>query len=147
MRILMLSVATCWWLGTTPNLNLVAGEMPVVMTREAYQEVPFDELPEDIITQGSDPEAMAKAAFGAGDMSAEEGNFQETVTVDYTNESEAIVILTQTGLLDDSVYGIRYRLDFQRLTTGDTWEMMWVGRQYSCRQGRGSQDWSPALCL
>ncbi|MGF1519448.1 MAG: hypothetical protein ACFCVB_16830 [Nodosilinea sp.] len=57
----------------------------------------------------------------------------------------ALVLLTQTGLADDSVNGMRYRLEF--VPDGDQWQLDWAGRQVRCQAGRGSEDWSTDLCL
>jgi len=54
------------------------------------------------------------------------------------------VTLTQTGLLDDSVEGIHYWLEFD--AGENAWGMVWVGRQVRCYPSRGSQEWSTELC-
>ena len=56
----------------------------------------------------------------------------------------AVVILTQSGLLDDSVEGMRYRLEFE--SGENQWELVWAGRQVRCWPDRGSQEWSTELC-
>jgi hypothetical protein len=107
--------------------------------RGAYSEVP---LPPEDQRVGASPEEIALAAFGMDDPG--EGNFTQEVTVDEQTATDAVVTLTQTGLLDDSVNGMRYRLEF---TAADNqWEMVWAGRQVRCQPNRGSQEWSTELC-
>ncbi|WP_204141364.1 hypothetical protein [Halomicronema sp. CCY15110] len=117
----------------------VAPDLETAEGRAAYSEVP---LPPAEQLVGTDPEAIALAAFGMADPG--EGNFAQEVTVDEQTATDAVVTLTQTGLLDDSVEGMRYRLEF---TAADNqWEMMWAGRQVRCQPNRGSQEWATDLC-
>jgi len=104
-----------------------------------YSEVP---LPPEDQRVGADPEEIALAAFGMDDPG--EGNFAQEVTVDEQTATDAVVTLTQTGLLDDSVDGMRYRLEFAAID--NQWEMVWAGRQVRCQPNRGSQEWSTDLC-
>jgi hypothetical protein len=118
----------------TGNESTEAGE-----GRGAYSEVPLP-LADPLV--GTDPEQIALAAFGMDDPG--EGNFTQEVTVVEQTATEAVVTLTQTGLLDDSVAGMRYWLEF---TAADNqWELVWAGRQVRCQPNRGSQEWSTDLC-
>jgi hypothetical protein len=118
---------------TLPTTSDTASE------RSAYGEI---SLPSESQRFGAYPEQIALDAFGLEEPM--EGNFsQDTQLVEQTSEM-AIVTLTQTGLLDDSVEGVRYWLEFD---AGETaWEMVWAGRQVRCYPGRGSQDWTTELC-
>jgi hypothetical protein len=107
--------------------------------RAAYSEVPLP--PEDQRT-GADPEQIALAAFGMADPG--EGNFTQEVTVDEQTATDAVITLTQTGLLDDSMEGMRYRLEFA--AADNQWEMLWAGNQVRCQPNRGSQEWSTDPC-
>lgn len=73
-----------------------------------------------------------------------EGRKSEQVSVEYLTHETAMVTVTIVGLGDDSVKGMRYRLEFQR--NGEGWEMVRVGSQSQCWEGRGHQEWSAALC-
>jgi len=107
--------------------------------RATYSEVPLP--PADQLV-GTDPEQIALDAFGMEEPG--EGNFTQEVTVVEQTTTDAVVTLTQTGLLDDSVEGMRYWLEF---TAADNqWEMVWAGRQVRCQPNRGSQEWSTDLC-
>ncbi len=59
---------------------------------------------------------------------------------------QVMVTVTQGGVLDDSVAGIRYRFDIER-QDDSTWEIQKAGQQFRCQLGRGHQDWSDQLCL
>ena len=107
--------------------------------RSAYSEVP---LPAEAQRFGADPEQIALDAFGLEEPG--EGNFTQVVTTVEQIPTMATVILTQTGLLDDSVEGMRYWLEFA--AEEDAWKMVWVGRQVRCYPNRGSQDWAIELC-
>jgi hypothetical protein len=72
-----------------------------------------------------------------------EGNFKEMIVL-IEQGDQAVVNLTQTGLPDDSVEGMRYRLEF--VPEGTQWRMAWAGRQVRCRPDRGSQTWTTELC-
>ncbi len=115
--------------------------------RENYNAVEFNKLPQGVSLTGSDPKKIAIAAFPPPNEEPQEGNFQRDVTVNKVAPTFVTVFVTETGLLDDSVNGIRHRTDFEVSgTDGKSWKMVWVGEQYKCQSGRGSQDWSKKLC-
>ena len=58
---------------------------------------------------GTDVKAIALSALGLTEIVESE---QEEVRVEYPNDDLATVIITQTNLLDDSVSGIRYLVEF-----------------------------------
>lgn len=133
---LMMTLVACGPSATTPDAT--APDAPSAADdRLAYTEVP---VPEGSV--GEEPTDIALAAFGSTEPG--EGNFAEdTELVEQTND-QALVILTQTGLADDSVNGMRYRLEF--VPEGDQWQLDWAGRQVRCQSGRGSEDWTTELC-
>lgn len=124
---------------STPESETGAESAESVEGRGAYSEVP---LPPADQRMGADPQAIALDAFGMADPG--EGNFTQEVTVDEQTATDAVVTLTQTGLLDDSVEGMRYWLEFA--AADNQWEMVWAGRQVRCRPNRGSQEWSTDPC-
>jgi hypothetical protein len=107
--------------------------------RAAYSEVP---LPPADQRMGATPDQIALDVFGLDDPG--EGNFAQEVAVVEETPTQSILTLTQTGLLDDSVEGMRYWLEFA--PKDNQWELVWVGRQVRCRPNRGSQEWSTDLC-
>jgi hypothetical protein len=92
---------------------------------------------------GRDPEAIALQLFGPAE--SVEGFFKQTVETQQVNEQK-IVTLTQTGLPDDSIQGMRYHLEFVP-SNGEQWRLVWAGKQYTCQPGRGSQSWSTEWCF
>jgi hypothetical protein len=113
------------------------GAAETVGDRADYTEVP---VPAGAV--GATPTEVALSAFGSTEPG--EGNFTEDVVVVEETANQALVVLTQTGLADDSVNGMRYRLEF--VPEGDQWRLDWAGRQVRCQSGRGSQDWTTELC-
>jgi hypothetical protein len=107
-----------------------------------YAEVDLNSLPPSVDLAGEDPEAIAIAIFG--NTEPIEGNFQQEVDAQIVND-EAVVNMTQTGLADDSVMGVRYRLKFAKQDE-QTWQLVWVGVQQTCYPGRGSQEWTTNAC-
>ncbi len=70
------------------------------------------------------------------------------LSLQQNNSEMAVVNLTQLGLPDDSVKGVRYRLEFvaENTTYPPVWQLIWVGAQYICQEGRGSQTWTKEIC-
>lgn len=120
----------------TPNLTEMA------TGHQAYVAVDLDTLPTSVQSVGTDPEAIALQLFGPTEPV--EGFFEQTVQSEQVND-HTVVTLTQTGLPDDSIRGMRYRLEFAPTNAG-TWKLQWVGKQYTCQPGRGSQEWTTEWC-
>lgn len=116
-------------------------------SREDYKPISLSELGKGEILVGNDPKAIALQTFRNNEPEA--GSTQ--TTVDYPQSDHAVVIITQIGVADDSVGGIRYRAEFVTNTasasTGKQWKLVWAGSQVICQPGRGHQDWSTQLCL
>ncbi|MFM7447382.1 MAG: hypothetical protein ACKO24_02135 [Leptolyngbyaceae cyanobacterium] len=107
--------------------------------RSAYSEVA---LSPDANRVGADPKQITLKVFGHQDLV--QGNFQEEVVLKQQTANQALVTLTQTGLPDDSVEGMRYRLEF--IPEGNQWRLIWAGRQVRCYPGRGTQSWTTTDC-
>ncbi len=81
-----------------------------------------------------------------------EGRAEETVMIDYGGPppSEiAVVKHTMIGLPDDSVNSMRYRIEmtWDPQNPDEDWQVVWVGQQFRCQQGRGQQDWGSDSCI
>ena len=100
-----------------------------------------DELPASI---GRDPQAIAISALGLTEIVEQ----QQEVETDYPQDDMAVVTITQTNLLDDSVAAIRYRVKFAPYGDRDErqWQVVWAGQQFQCRLNRGDRNWSKDLC-
>lgn len=122
--------------GLPPSTEMLDG----VGDRAEFTEVT---VPEGDGAVGADPTAVALATFGSTEPG--EGNFEETVELVEETDDQALVLLTQTGLADDSVNGMRYRLEF--VPEGDQWRLDWAGSQVRCQPGRGSEEWGTELCI
>ncbi|MDJ0686917.1 MAG: hypothetical protein QNJ41_00245 [Xenococcaceae cyanobacterium MO_188.B32] len=95
---------------------------------------------------GNNPQQVALSALG---LPEKVENESEEVEVTYPQENKAVVTITQTNLADDSVFGIRYRVEFApygSMSENKKWRVIWAGKQYKCRSNRGHQDWATDLC-
>lgn len=142
----LIALAACQPTATTPDTGgettievpiTEAPEGDAVGDRTDYTEVP---VPGGAV---GEPTEVALAAFGSTEPG--EGNFEEEVELVDQTDDQALVVLTQTGLADDSVNGTRYRLEF--VPEGDQWRLDWAGQQVRCQLDRGSQEWSTDRCM
>jgi hypothetical protein len=106
--------------------------------RAAFESVT---LPSDN-TAGADPLTLAQELYGAREPV--EGNYTEATETLSSSDQQQVLLFTQLGLLDDSVRGMRHRLEFE--PEGGLWQLTWAGRQVTCWPGRGHQDWSTQPC-
>jgi len=129
------------------NLQAETTVPRVQAQRENYTPIALSEIADANVLRGNDPKAIALSAFGKTEL---EGGSRD-VTVDYPQPNLVVVIITQMGLADDSVRGIRYRAELMPATKSSQadkqWEMVWAGSQVTCQPGRGHQDWSTKRCL
>jgi hypothetical protein len=113
--------------------------------RQNYKPISLAEIAPNTLI-GNDPKTVALAAFGNIES---EGGSRE-VKVNYPQRDRAIVTITQTGVADDSIGGIRYRVELEKnqsAPAGKQWKIVWAGSQVKCQPQRGHQDWSTELCL
>jgi len=112
--------------------------------RAKYKSVPLDKITNTKALIGTDPKAMAVSAFGEIESRSKD------VQVEQSQLNKTVVTITQTGVADDSVGGIKYRVEFTPTTesaqTNKQWKIVWAGSQYKCQVGRGHQDWSTEYC-
>ncbi|AFY69212.1 hypothetical protein Pse7367_0912 [Thalassoporum mexicanum PCC 7367] len=108
-----------------------------------YAVVDLNSLPAAVEQNGADPEAIAVALFGNTEPT--EGNFEEEIDSQIVDD-QAVVTITQLGLADDSVRGVRYMLKFDQMDD-QTWQLVWVGVQQTCYEGRGTQEWTTDACV
>jgi hypothetical protein len=146
-------MADAYWLSVRPVLDNVvfdANLLPLKSSaeksateqdseRSVYRQIP---LPQEAKLVGVNPKQIAINVFGVSEPG--EGNFQEEVLLIDQSSDGALVTLTQTGLADDSVEGMRYRLEFLR--EADLWRLDWAGIQVRCYPNRGSQVWGTESC-
>jgi hypothetical protein len=129
-------------LGLAISCSVMETEEPVAPVDSGRHGYTALELPMQMSIAGSDPQAIARNIYGTTEPV--KGNFQETVDLVTEDATAPVVVVTQTGLSDDSVYGVRYRLEF--IADNDQWRITWIGRQLQCQPGRGHQEWTPTPC-
>jgi hypothetical protein len=88
------------------------------------------------------PKAVAVQLFS--NLEEQEGRKSEDISVAYPTGNTSTIVHTIVGVADDSVRGIRNRIELRR--SQNKWEIVWVGRQYKCQPNRGHQNWSSSLC-
>lgn len=114
--------------------------------RKDYKPISLTKIEKTESLTGSDPKELALSVFGKTES---EGGSRD-VTVDYPQPDQAIVTITQTGVADDSIAAIRYRVELvptNSAPTAKSWKIVWAGSHFKCQQGRGHQDWSTKLCV
>lgn len=64
------------------------------------------------------------------------------------NPKTAVVIVTRSGLMDDSVSDERYRVSFKRADkrANAGWQLVQYGVQYQCTRGDKPGTWTKTLC-
>ncbi|WP_404785216.1 hypothetical protein [Altericista sp. CCNU0014] len=121
-------------------MALSAGDTP----RGGYAIVPLSSLKGSLAS--GDPAQLPLLALSA----AVDGSKRlPQVELDRSNPTQIVALVTYLGLEDDSVKGIRYRVEMvpsDSLCACQSWKVAWVGRQYTCQAGRGAQDWSDRIC-
>ena len=114
---------------------------PAAMTDPGREAVEAIALPAGNIT-GAVPQAVARTLFGSTEPV--EGDYaEETLTLSDSGDTR-VLLFTQLGLPDDSVRGMRHRLELRK--QGAAWQLTWAGRQVTCWPGRGQEDWGTAPC-
>lgn len=60
----------------------------------------------------------------------------------------AVVVITRSGLMDDSVRAERYRISFKlkNQQTNPEWHWVQYGVQYQCARGKNAGKWTKNLC-
>ena len=123
---------------TAPPQSSTPGEIED-LPQSAFR---FRELPGgDLVTY--DPLLFTQDRFGPWEPTG--SNYGQDLQVIVGTPEQRVILYSQWGLSDDSVAGIRTRLDFMPASE-DQWELVWVGQQFICHPGRGQQDWAMDLC-
>ncbi|PSO80285.1 MAG: hypothetical protein BRC51_03540 [Cyanobacteria bacterium SW_12_48_29] len=133
---------------TTPSFsNLNASARQTTPARDDYRSLSLAKIAKSQSITGKKPLAIALKAFSASPSHSP----NQQLTLNSSVPEQAIVTYTQTDLADDSVAGIRYRVEFLRAEpssqTEKQWKMVWAGSQLKCRPGRGHQNWSQEDCI
>ena len=130
-------------IGLSVSLFLIGCNSQVIdSTENSYQPINLAEV--NGALTGDDPEAMTLNLFG--NKETVEGNFSQEMKVIKQQGFEKIIVLTQMNLPDDSVRGIRYRLQFEFEQSTGKWRLQEVGRQQSCYRSDNPNDWTIEPC-
>jgi len=132
-----------WQVSETTVEDPYGGEDIDRSDRANYNKISPDQVASDSNTAltGDNPKAIVLNLFGFSELQESQ---QQDLEIDYPHNNKAVVTLTQTGLLDDSVAGMRYRVELRAF--GNQWEVIWIGKQQKCYPNRGHTDWSTELC-
>ncbi len=106
--------------------------------RASYKEIPLNDVSP---LTGSDPKTLALKAFTPSQDASQSAQVEVTKPAGNT----VAVIITQLGLYDDSVAGIKYWVELNK--TDRQWRIVWAGYQVKCQPARGHQDWSIENCV
>jgi len=102
----------------------------VQMARENKEEWPADPVMVSLLFTGI-PDSMTQTIT----RTYESAESRDSATVTITNEK----------LMDDSISGVRYKIDLKRNEIG-TWNIESVGKAVKCWEGRGHTDFSAESC-
>jgi hypothetical protein len=94
------------------------------------------------------PIRMALEFLSLGDPSDPDGGAIITTAEQRASPeggTEATVLVTMQGLLDDSIQAVRYTLEFAKRGVG--WQLLSAAWGQRCAEGRGHQDFSVELCV
>lgn len=112
---------------------------------EAAGKTEFRVVENVTLQPGTDPMAMVFAARQPStDLTG-----AEQIKLNYPSAEKAVVLVTKTGLADDSVAATRMRYEFAPVDTAEgtrQWQLTQVTEQNKCQPNRGAQDWTGDLC-
>lgn len=113
---------------------------------EADAKTDFRVVENVTLQPGPDPMAIVFATR----QPAEQLTGSEQFKLSYPAPDKAIVVVTKTGLQDDSVAAIRTRYEFVPVDNSaegaNQWQLNQVTEQNKCQANRGSKDWTGDLC-
>ena len=128
--------------------QVVSQSLSAPNSRSGYRPVELDlAAPSRDRLVGEAPSAVVAQLFGSREALSRSGS--EEIQVRYIESRQAVVMLTKVGLADDSVGGMRYRVELEvnATETSPQWQVVWVGQQFKCQPGRGQQAWAGDLCF
>jgi hypothetical protein len=129
-----LAVLTCI------QIPIIALSQPA--TRSGYETINPKQFVVDRKITVSNPKDIASKLFSSDRES--EGRKSDGIYVEYPTRETAVIVQTIIGLADDSVAGMRHRIEL--VFRQNKWEIVWIGRQSRCQPGRGHQNWASGRC-
>jgi len=110
--------------------------------RSNYQVINAKQFLADRKITVSNPKDIAAQLFSSDRES--EGRKTDQISVEYPTRETAVILQTVVGLADDSVAGMRHRIELR--LRKNKWEIVWIGRQSKCQPNRGHQNWASGRC-
>ncbi|MEG3938212.1 MULTISPECIES: hypothetical protein [unclassified Microcoleus] len=111
-------------------------------TRSGYETINPKRFITDRKITVSNPKDIAAKLFILDRES--EGRKSDGILVEYPTRETAVIVHTVVGLADDSVAGMRHRIELR--LRQNKWEIVWIGRQSKCQPNRGHQNWASGRC-
>ncbi|MGB3265905.1 MAG: hypothetical protein WBA89_18320 [Microcoleus sp.] len=112
-------------------------------TRSGYETINVKQFVADRKITVSNPKDIAAKLFILDRES--EGRKSDGILVEYPARDTAAIVHTVVGLADDSVAGMRHRIELR--FRQNKWEIVWIGWQSKCQPNRGHQNWAARRCL
>jgi hypothetical protein len=110
--------------------------------RRQYDEIPLATLFPELPVIHPDAEVLAFETFGRTQLS--EGEQATEIELIATYDNYQVLMLTNFGAGDDSIGGVRYRLEFESFDNDQT-NLIWVGEQRYCSRAL-FPGWTNQLC-
>ncbi|TVQ21045.1 MAG: hypothetical protein EA367_06945 [Leptolyngbya sp. DLM2.Bin15] len=110
--------------------------------RRQYDEIPLATLFPELPVIHPNAEALAFETFGRTELG--EGEQATEIELIATYDTYQVLLLTNFGAADDSIGGLRYRLEFE-FFDNDQKNLIWVGEQRYCRRST-PPTWTNQLC-
>jgi hypothetical protein len=129
-----LAVFTC--------IQLPIAAMGQPAARSNYESINVKQFLGDRQIAVSNPKDIAAKLFSSDRES--EGRKSDQISVEYPTRETAVIVQTVVGLADDSVAGMRHRIELR--LRQNKWEIVWIGRQSRCQPNRGHQNWAARRC-
>jgi len=125
---------------TCIQLPIAALSQPA--TRSNYQAINAKQFLADRKITVSNPKDIAAKLFSSDRET--EGRKSDQISVEYPTRETAVIVQTVVGLADDSVAGMRHRIELR--LRQNKWEIVWMGRQFKCQPNRGHQNRASGRC-
>ena len=123
------------------QIPIVALAQPA--SRSGYETINAKQFVADRKINVSNPKDIAAKLFSRDTES--EGRKSDQISVEYPTRDTAVIVQTVIGLADDSIAGMRHRIELR--LRQNKWEIVWIGRQSQCQPNRGQQNWASGRCL
>jgi len=136
-------VRSLFFLAVFACIQLPVAALAQPASRSGYETINPKQFIADRKITISNPKDIAAKLFILDRES--EGRKSDQISVEYPTRDTAVIVQTVIGLADDSVAGMRHRIELR--LRQNKWEIVWIGRQSQCQPNRGHQNWASGRCL